>query len=378
MSCPSLDDIAAFEADGSDSDEDTANHIRRCADCERRLLDLRRQRAAVVDLLASRPPERVPGCPDWESLAAYVERGPDAVDVWVTDHVERCEACLLQVAAFRMAREPASPKLRVLPRALPARVEKSAWLGGLGGKWWMTGSAGALAAAAMLTLIIVNRLPEYATVALSRPPADLLPKSPVLSPPPQPAHPSPGASGTRGVSPEQPQPEGPVLYRGLPKTEPPVSVIFHYSSGGASRQTPLPLPDGFTLHSGDRFSMQVATKSSMWLYVFQEDGEGAVSALFPSVSFETGANPVSSAAGRIIPAPGQAFELNETTGIEKIYVFYGPARVDRCERLLALVESHAVDSDVRKILREMVRAADTSDLSALGYAALRFPFRHEP
>jgi hypothetical protein len=42
------------------------------------------------------------------------------------------------------------------------------------------------------------------------------------------------------------------------------------------------------------------------------------------------------------------------------------------------VESHAVDFDVRKILREMVRAADTSDLSALGYAALRFPFRHEP
>jgi hypothetical protein len=116
----------------------------------------------------------------------------------------------------------------------------------------------------------------------------------------------------------------------------------------------------------------------MWLYLFQEDGRNAVSALFPSAQFQTGVNPVNSLAGRIIPAQGREFELDETTGLETVYVFYGPAPVDRCDRLVSLVSSHSVDSDVRRILRELVRMADASDPSASGYAAIRFSFHHEP
>jgi hypothetical protein len=389
MNCPSLNEIAAFEADASGPGAaDTASHVRDCADCRRRVRVLRRQRAAIVDLLASRPPERQPGCPDWESLAAYVERGQDTTGAWVADHVERCESCLLRVATFRMADESAGRELPVLSSAFPARDEKSAWLGGFGNRWWGLGfAAGALAAAGILA-IIVSRPPKLVTVALSRPPLDF--PEPKFNTPhalPQPAGPPtrpnpaalPAEIGSPQVKPErQLRPEEPTLYRELPRASAPVSVVFRYSSGNASRETPLPLPEALALHSGDHFSIRVETKSSMWLYVFQEDSHNAVSALFPSVRFRTGVNPVVLSDGRVIPAPGREFALDEATGVERIYMFYGPAPIDRCERLLSLVESHSVDSDVRRILRELVRTADASDISAIGYAAIRFSFRHEP
>jgi len=116
----------------------------------------------------------------------------------------------------------------------------------------------------------------------------------------------------------------------------------------------------------------------MWFYVFQDDGRNAVSTLFPNVQFKTGVNPVNSSDDKIVPAPGREFELDETAGVERIYLFYGSAPIDRCERLLSLVNSHSVDTDLRRILRELVRAADASDLSAIGYGAILFSFRHEP
>jgi hypothetical protein len=387
MNCPSLDEIAAFEADGSvPGAADTASHVGGCEDCRRRLLELKRQRGSIADLVASWPPERRPGCPGWESLAAYVERGPEAVDSRVPVHLQRCEYCLLQVATFSMAQNPAKRELPVISGARPARVEKRSWFGGWGNNWLALGFAGALATAGIVA-IVVNRPPKYATIALSRPPTALPaprysrpPGPPAVSGPvtrPNPAKPSAGTGGPPG-NPEHLLPEGPILYREIPKLDAPVTAVFRYTEGNASREVPLPLPDGLTLHSGDHFSLKVKTKSAMWVYVFQEDGRNAVSVLFPSDNFHTGANPVNSAKGRMVPAEGREFALDQATGVERIYVFYGPAAVDRCDRLVSLVESHSVDPDARRILHEMVREANASSPTAIGYAAIRFAFHHEP
>jgi hypothetical protein len=387
MNCPSLDEIAAFEADGSGPGAaGTASHVGACEDCRRRLLELKRLREAIADLVASRPSERQPGCPGWESLAAYVEHGPEAVDSRVPVHVQRCEYCLLQVATFSMAQNPAKRELPVLSDARPVRVEKRSWFAGWGNNWLALGFAGALATAGIVA-IVVNRPPKYATIALSRPPTALPaprystpPGPPAVSGPvtrPNPAKPSAGTGGPPG-NPEQLLPEGPILYREIPKPDAPVTAVFRYTEGNASREVPLPLPDGLTLHSGDHFSLKVKTKSAMWVYVFQEDGRNAVSVLFPSDNFHTGANPVNSAKGRMVPAEGREFALDQATGVERIYVFYGPAAVDRCDRLVSLVESHSVDPDARRILHEMVREANASSPTAIGYAAIRFAFHHEP
>jgi hypothetical protein len=80
----------------------------------------------------------------------------------------------------------------------------------------------------------------------------------------------------------------------------------------------------------------------------------------------------------VIPTDGRDFQLDETAGRERIYVFFGQTKLDRCERLLSLVESRSVDTDVRQILRAMLRAASPDQSMESTYSALRLDFSHEP
>lgn len=382
MNCPSLDDIAAFEADGSNPGvADTARHVPSCPDCQARVRELQRQREALVALMAEYPPERRQGCPEWEDLAAFVERGSSGLAL----HVENCEFCLLQVANFRLAREKASRELPVLSKVLLPRVKKSSWLDGFGRNWWGVGFSGALVAAGIMAAVLVTRAPKNAVVAVSHTPA----ASPSRrQAPPQVPPVSPGLpSGTTVEAPveiagNQPGPERlrgepSILNRALKGADSFLGVVFRYTSGGKSDAIALPLPEDLTLHSGDRFSLQVTPKSAVWLYVFQEDAHDAISVLFPSAGLATGVNPAG-AHRRILPAEGQAYKLDEAAGVETIYLLYSPARMERCEHLVSLVESQTGDPNVKQILHELVRKAEVGGPSARGYAAIRFSFHHQP
>jgi hypothetical protein len=340
--------------------------------------------------LASLAPVRAGACPDWEALAAYVEDRPGGRSGgWLDDHLTGCESCLLQVAMFRLARESELAALPVLAAVVPVRRETPARTVGFWSRWWVLGPAVALTALGILTIVPRHRLSNPA-VARSRPAVDgsahgsQSQSLPTLSTPSGPARPTePGPVAALSGPPDAPglsPTEAPTLYRGLDQPlsrdlPGPVTILFRYLSGNVPHEVPFQSTQALALHSGDRFSLRVSTRSAMWIYVFQEDAHNAVSALFPSAQFRTGANPVDAANGRVIPSSSREFELDETTGVERIYLFYGAAPVDRCERLLALVDARSVDSDVRRILRELVRTADASDA---GYRAVRFSFRHEP
>lgn len=384
MDCLSVDELAALAAEGpSSGGDDGVRHLRSCTDCARRLRDLQRQQEAITNVLAAWPPQPRPDCPDWELLAAYVEHGP-GVEASVEAHLEECEYCLLQVARFRSAEESKRPALTLLSADSIAGPEKRSWLSMPGRGWLSLALVGSVAALCALG-VFLNRRPQYTTLALSRPPAGLPPQLPaghdVLPPRTAPSVPAPAPStGKAQAQSESPQPleSAAPLYRKLPGARDSVRVFIRYSSAQQTVEAALPLADPLFLHSGDRFSLRVSGASARWLYIFQQDGRGAVSALFPSAGFQTGPNPVESN-DRIIPSPGYDFRLDETTGLERIYLFYGPAPVDRCERLLGLAASGgSVDPEIGRILREMVKVADTGPRSALNYDAVRFSFQHVP
>ena len=379
MTCLSLDEIAALVAGGVDPDSGSgsaAEHVRACGDCRRQVLELRE----IADLLAVQPARRRGECPEWETLAAYAEggRGPTASDPSVEEHLGGCPKCLRQVALFRMSDDFQARKLPVR-NAVPAAPEKPRFFAG---RWLIFVPVVAAVAIAVVLAVLATRHSQRPMMAVLRPPAE----SPVPGPGsrpdiPQPKSSEPSASG----APVKPQPgstqslgESPVLYRTLPGVSPPFSALFRYWSPESSREVLVPVSEALTLHSGDYFSLRISPKFPLWLYVFQEDADGDVSVLFPSAEFGTGSNPVKASDWRVIPSPNRGFQLDRTVGEERVYLFYGSEKIDRCERLLALVGSHSIDSGVRQIIRALVRTAGPRDLSTPGHAAIDFFFRHEP
>jgi hypothetical protein len=376
MDCLSVDELAAMAAEGArPGDDDALHHLRACADCSRRLSDLKRQQDSIAELLAAWPPQPGPDCPEWELLAASVEHGP-LPDASIEAHLENCAYCMLQVARFRAAQESARAPLAVLAAAPATRTEGRSWFSGPGRRGWSVALVGTVAALCILG-VSLNRKPKYDTIALSRPPVGLPPASasgPIPTPaPPTGEHQAPGATQQLPLAAE-PAP----LYRGLPGAGTSVRVFLRSTAAQGPVEASIPLAEPLFLHSGDLFSLRVTGASKMWLYAFEEDSQGTVSALFPNAGFRTGANPVASD-DRALPSAGNSYPLDNTAGLERIYIFYGPARLDRCERLLGLTPSGgSTDPQIGKILREMVKVAGSSPRSALHYEAMRFSFQYLP
>ena len=165
MDCPSMSEWIEYLA-GVSGEARLAEHLESCLACRGRMETLRRLREEAGGQLASIAPERLPQCPPWEDLAAWIETG--SAGAGLPGHVAGCESCLLQVTAYRAGiglgtlKAPAPPLVRLrLPSLARRRGEP------VSRKWYAL-SAGAAALAGLLVLFSVRDamrpgLPLYST-----------------------------------------------------------------------------------------------------------------------------------------------------------------------------------------------------------------------
>lgn len=107
---------------------------------------------------------------------------------------------------------------------------------------------------------------------------------------------------------------------------------FGALTGPATARTLVRVADEMTLRSGDELKMLVSPVSPCFVYVLHEDPRGEMTVLFPAPS---GAFPAEPPAGRQLIPPGDDWlRLDDTTGIERIYLVASSTRLARLETLL--------------------------------------------
>lgn len=108
---------------------------------------------------------------------------------------------------------------------------------------------------------------------------------------------------------------------------------FGALTGPSTARTLVRVTDEMTLRSGDELKMLVSPVSQCFVYVLHEDPRGELTVLFPA---ESGTFPPGYGAGarQMIPPGDQWLMLDDTTGIERIYLVASPARLSRLETLL--------------------------------------------
>jgi hypothetical protein len=119
-----------------------------------------------------------------------------------------------------------------------------------------------------------------------------------------------------------------------------------------------PLEDGETLSSADDYYLEMEVTSGGYLYVFQVDSLGKLTALHPAIpssKYSSGANPVP-AGGRVrIPSQSENLRLDENIGIEHIYFVLNADPWPALEGSVARLDASMTDpeSTARKIERPM-------------------------
>ena len=96
---------------------------------------------------------------------------------------------------------------------------------------------------------------------------------------------------------------------------------FLYRSGRIGEFKPL--NEGSVLHSGDLYKIIFTPATDCYVYIFQLDSANKIYQLFPMESFAemtiNNLNPVKRGNTYYIPAKGKSFQLDQQTGIEKMY-----------------------------------------------------------
>ena len=81
------------------------------------------------------------------------------------------------------------------------------------------------------------------------------------------------------------------------------------------------LNSGTQLTSGDAYSIYINSSDTVYLYVYQMDANANIFKLFPSSDPLSERNPISSKKDIWIPTNQKLLVLDETTGMEHIYIF---------------------------------------------------------
>lgn len=113
-----------------------------------------------------------------------------------------------------------------------------------------------------------------------------------------------------------------------------VTALYGPRSGDDWR----PLESGQNLSSDDRYCIAIHPKEQAWCYVFQIDASGQLFCLFPKTPdapFSTGRNPLPPGQWTLVPDDDQALYLDETLGIEHLYVAVAGAPWRELEQALA-------------------------------------------
>jgi hypothetical protein len=389
MSCPSFSELQAG-LDGGSGDpkrREAERHLGECPACARLLADCQAAKARIsVALrgLAAGPDE---ACPDIERLEALVEEHkgePLAERDALLRHLQRCDTCREFVDGLSgWAGEPDSafpkPAAAWLSRVESPPKTKRGWLS-LG--WASPVGAAAVAAFALLCvsrvmLDVHKRHPLPGT--LGPVPEASLPgdrdatPTPVSKTPERPAiavQPAPGAqtgaetAGTRSL--------------GRSVGGPVVTLRFKTPSG--IEELGLPSSQVPALYSGGEYGFRVAASTSpAWLYIFQVDSRGNISALFPNAGYHTASNPIAAARELLLPGEVGWYRLDETVGEETIYVVRTAERRAACEDLLSIASRGEAGPGAATALRQMLRSQGAaSGGHPAPLVAFRFSHRGAP
>lgn len=103
-----------------------------------------------------------------------------------------------------------------------------------------------------------------------------------------------------------------------------ITALWRPRAGGQWQR----LENGQDLSSADQYLLAVMPREQVWCYVFQIDAQGNLFPLFPALNgapFATGVNPIHPGQWNLIPEGSEAFYLDETLGVEHIYVVVASA-----------------------------------------------------
>ncbi|PON10432.1 hypothetical protein C2W62_50095, partial [Candidatus Entotheonella serta] len=94
---------------------------------------------------------------------------------------------------------------------------------------------------------------------------------------------------------------------------------------------PQPLVNGSTLRTGDGYRIYVEPYQPCYVYIFQIDSKGELTRLYPSADSGSHTVPGPVQGALWIPAPDRWFQLDNTQGLEEIYVVATQARREDVE-----------------------------------------------
>jgi hypothetical protein len=120
------------------------------------------------------------------------------------------------------------------------------------------------------------------------------------------------------------------------------------------------------LLSGEEYGFRLgAMPEATYLYIFQVDASGTITALFPNRSYTDAANPVDAPEGTLLPggAPGW-YQLDDTVGNETVYAVFSHERQAEAERLLALAARSATAAEVRSGVEALLLTQTAAEGSA--------------
>ena len=107
-----------------------------------------------------------------------------------------------------------------------------------------------------------------------------------------------------------------------------------------------PLTDGSVLTSKDAYRLNLRLDHDCFVYVWQVDSQGKIFWLYPqnpTCDFSSGSNPSLASKGvQLPPGSSDGFELDDTVGIEHLYVAASPTRWENLEQQLLQMANKVV------------------------------------
>ncbi len=138
-----------------------------------------------------------------------------------------------------------------------------------------------------------------------------------------------------------------------PSTESPVSFQVRFVTRGKDDTEFRGIVDGDVLNSGDLYKIIFSAQEDSFIYIFQVESSGRVYQLFPMESFRGtwvgNANPVRSGRTYFLPKESKAYQLDDQTGLERIFVLASRTQDKELENLAETITSHRSTGNSRAL-----------------------------
>jgi hypothetical protein len=143
-----------------------------------------------------------------------------------------------------------------------------------------------------------------------------------------------------------------------------VSVDVGFYSEGKDGKMQV-LKEGEVLRSGDAFVLFVRPSEECYLYAVQVDALGKAFRLFPNDGFQTRSNPLAPGVDHWLPNETKAFELDETTGRETVYLFASRRSISQLEGSFNALTGKDIEGLIQLKKMGVARVRDKVDPRAL-------------